>query len=92
MRRSLSETDLAKANRARRYEISRLESEREDIINAIIHQNNLPRQASKISSKIGSLLKDFQQLDVGRQRAELSRVVKVAYVRGNNALQLDFHS
>ena len=86
----ISEPEFVKANEAARSQVSSLEARRNELRSWVREQRERVSAAERLPGAIGSFLEDFQGMEVRQQKAQLQTILKAAYVRKDNAIELEF--
>ena len=88
----LNEEEFTKANEAKRQEIEQLRSRKADLDEEVLRQQDQAAMVNRVPAMVRSFLKDFEALDIRRQKAHLQTILKAAHVHRDGRIELEFRS
>ena len=88
----LNEEEFTKANEAKRQEIEQLRSRKADLDEEVQRQQDQAAMVNRVPAMVRSFLKDFEALDIRRQKAHLQTILKAAHVHRDGRIELEFRS
>ena len=91
-REVISESEFVKANEASRSQVTALEARRDELKKWVGEQRERVLAAERLPGAIGSFLDDFQGMEVRQQKAQLQSILKAAYVKKDNSIELEFRA
>ena len=67
-----------------------MQSNKAELEAKLAAQRDLEAQAARVPVKVGSLLRDFKEMDVRQAKALLQGILKVAHVYKDGRIDLEF--
>ena len=89
-REVISEPEFIKANEAARSQVGALEARRDELRIWVGKQRERVSAAERLPGAINSFLEDFQGMEVRQQKAQLQTILKAAFVKKDDSIELEF--